>query len=88
MAEEKAKFRNKDKVPPPRILTYKPWEYAEDSEELGVQQVQYVPTQPLHCTVLILSCITSELPLHNHCNVIVVSFMAAFTCASVYDLAA
>lgn len=28
-----------EKVPPPRILTYKPWEYAESTEELGVAQV-------------------------------------------------
>ena len=28
-----------EKAPPPRILLYKPWEYVESTEELGVAQV-------------------------------------------------
>ena len=31
--------RPQTKVNPPRILLYKPWEYAENTEELGVAQV-------------------------------------------------
>ena len=35
----RAKSRPAAMVAPPKLLLYKPWEYAEDSEELGVQQV-------------------------------------------------
>ena len=60
----KAKQRIPSKVPPPRILQYKAWEYTEDTEELGVQQVfsevgdmmKYVKTlrgevRKLHATI-------------------------------------
>jgi hypothetical protein len=59
-----AKLRKAESAPPPRLLLYKPWEYAENTEELGVAQVfsevgdmmKYVKTlrgevRKLHATI-------------------------------------
>lgn len=42
-------------VNPPRLLLYKPWEYAEDTEDLGVQQVCGVH-DVMFCMCVLLHC--------------------------------
>ena len=62
-------------VNPPRLLLYKPWEYCEDLEELGVQQVfsevgevmKYVKTlrgevRKLHATIRALNHVQAPPP--------------------------